>query len=67
MKRLAFLLFVTAAVVSACGDGGSMGEQAQNSNAVMGSDGSMMPDGSMTPTPTMPMMGMMSSMSRKAR
>jgi hypothetical protein len=27
----------------------------------------MMPDGSMTPTPAMPMMGMMSSMSRKAR
>ena len=67
LKRLAFLLLVTAAVVAACGDGGSMGEQAQNSNAVMGSDGSMMPDGSMTPTPTMPMMGMMSGMSRKAR
>ena len=67
MKRLAFLLFVTAAVVAACGDGGSMGEQAQNSNAVVGSDGSMVPDGSMTPTPTMPMMGMMSGMSRKAR
>ena len=29
MKRLAFLLLVTAAVVAACGDGGSMGEQAR--------------------------------------
>ena len=67
MKRLAFLLFVTAAVVAACGDGGSMGEQAQSANAVVGSDGSMAPDGSMTPTPTMPMMGMMSGMSRRAR
>ena len=46
MKRLAFLLLVTAAVVAACGDGGSMGEQAKSSNAVMGSDGST------TPTPT---------------
>ena len=45
MKRLAFLLFVTAAVVAACGDGGSMSEQAQNSNAVAGSDKSMAPDG----------------------
>jgi hypothetical protein len=64
MKRLAFLLIMTAAVVAACGDGGSMGEQAQTSNAVMGSDGSMAPEGSMTPTPTMPMMGMMSGKAR---
>jgi hypothetical protein len=63
MKLLSFLLLLTAGVISACGDGGSMGQQAQNSNAVMGSDSSMMPDGSMTPTPTMPMQ-MMPSMGR---
>jgi hypothetical protein len=64
MKLLSFLLLLTAAMIAACGDGGSMGQQAQNANAVMGSDSSMMPDGSMTPTPTMPMMQTMPSMRR---